>query len=199
MTILTQNTINYVTDFVTGKIKLDNDTIKNNLILSYLSDKNSSTLREAITANICGYKWSSEKLGYDAFDESRQLPVEIKPKLKTKSGFNGNGNFSDLTPEKVNEMLQNNLIMVSSLFHNSQLIHVIEFPFLVIHPVIEKQVFEKCVINKQKQARSANFSSKDYHDSDIKIHYLNAELSKINNSTFLHKRLLYGNTSKLFE
>jgi hypothetical protein len=199
MIILTTETIDYVTDLVLGKINFDSDPIKTNLILAYLNDKNSSTLREAITANICGYKWSSAKLGYDAIDESTGKNIEIKPKLFTDSNYRGNGNFSDLTPDKVKKISNDSVAIVCSLFAENKLCLIIEFSFLTIFNKIEEYVHKKCVIQGNDYARSASFSFKDYKHSDIKIHYVDFVLTKKYVTKELYKRLRDEDSTKLFK
>ena len=104
MNTLNQNNIKKITRYVIGEITELGDELYTNLALSYLNDKNSSTLREAITADVCGYEWISEKLGYDAIDTSNNKFKEIKPKSNWVK-YSGNGNFSDLNRKRLIKMI----------------------------------------------------------------------------------------------
>jgi hypothetical protein len=188
---LNQSSINLATDFCTGKIKEFSDPVLANFILSYLDDSNSSTLREAVTANICKYKWLNEKLGYDAVDEVTQEYKEIKPKRYTKGRFDGSGNFSDLTPERILKFkeTEKETGMISSFFIHGRLGYVIEFGLSDILDHIASQVHKKCIVEKNRYARSSRYTFKNWINSPkIKIHYIDLPLLKEKNC--IHKEFI---------
>jgi len=181
MTIMKLNhdTINFATDYCTGKITYIDNPLLANIIDAYIDDANSSTLREAITANVCGYKWISEKLGFDAVDESTEEFKEIKPKRHSKGKFDGGGNFSDLTPKRIDQFKETESGMISSYFVDRRLGYVIEFSLFDIIDHIESQVYKKCVVDGNRYARSTGYNFRHWINSNkLKIHYLNLDLLK---------------------
>lgn len=147
-------------------------------MISYLCDKNSSSVREGITAHICGYDWSQDKHHYDAGKRHPHnpdviIPVEIKPKLFNGTTKNcGEGNFSDLQLKKVQQMKDDNLLMVVSLFAYTRLVYVIEFPFSAIHDRIYKFVKNKIELGN-RYCRNAIFGYNDYINcEEFRIVYL---------------------------
>lgn len=204
ITILSQDTINLVTKYCLGEIEGFHDPILNNLILSYLDDSNSSTLREAVTSNICGYKWSSDKLGYDALNESTDRHVEIKPKRYSSGLFNGGGNFTDLTPERFSRIKKDNPAMICSFFVYGRLGYIFEFDFADIADAIWENVYTKCVVDRNQYARSSTFNYAHWINSpNLKKHYINLPLltSKkcLNKKFFTQLDLKYGNHRSVFE
>jgi hypothetical protein len=176
-TDMNQHTIDHITDFVTGKTSVLGDNNYTDLALAYLSDKNSSTLREAITANICGYEWITTKLGFDAVDTATGEFKEIKPKLWSKGRADGGGNFSDLTPKRIAAFKEQPSGMISSFFVNNKLAYVIEYKLSDIMQRLEEQVHLKCVVQQNQYARSCTFNFKHYMDSPhLKIHYIDMQL-----------------------
>ena len=196
MNTINQNNIKKITRYVIGEITELGDELYTNLALSYLNDKNSSTLREAITADVCGYEWISEKLGYDAIDTSNNKFKEIKPKSNWVK-YSGNGNFSDLNRKRLIKMISDNSDVVCSLFNDSKLVIVFEFKLNQIYEKLNKQVIEKCEKKGQDHVRSANFSINDV-DGDIKVHYYNVNFSNHLTRNML-KKIRDANIPKLFE
>jgi len=100
------------------------------ILSTYVSDKNSSFLREMVSCHIAGYKHSTEKLGYDGYKE--KLPCEIKPQnvdRDSKRRLNLGGSFSDFTWKKFNKCSIDKLNMIMSGFVDGKLIYIITFPF----------------------------------------------------------------------
>ena len=81
----------------------------------YMSDPNSSSLREQITAAVAGCKTIPGKLGRDANDVNGQ-EKEVKPKNYTNKRTNGGGCFNDYTRKRYEKDLYVNLPIISSLF-----------------------------------------------------------------------------------
>jgi len=196
MNTINQNNIKKLTQYVIGEITELGDESYTNLALSYLNDKNSSTLREAITANVCGYEWISKKLGYDAIDTSTNKFKEIKPKLYSVK-YSGNGNFSDLNRQRLIKMISDNSDVVCSLFNDCKLVIVFEFKLNQIYEKLNKQVVEKCEKKGQDYVRSATFNINDI-DGDIKVHYYNVNFSQYLTKNML-KKIRDADTPKLFE
>ena len=91
-------------------------SLSNELLTTYINDKNSSTLREFITVSLSGYEHSKGKIGYNGYKHlsaiaGKPLMCEAKPKnfdtreiekfnqglRKKPSLLNGGGNFTDYT------------------------------------------------------------------------------------------------------
>lgn len=205
---ISQKNIEKITDYCTGKITNLGDEDFTNLVLAYLDDSNSSTIREAVTANVCKYKWISEKLGWDAVDEATNEFKEIKPKRHSKDKkFNGGGNFSDLTPERIKkyqDSLQDSQYgMISSFFINGRLCYVAEFKLSDILPHLAEKVHKKCVKEGNRYARSVEYNYKHYiHSPNLKIHYIDFDLineKKCFNEEFLEILEQKTNDRKLLE
>ena len=91
--------------------------------------------------------------------------IEVKPKLYTNKRTNGGGNFTDLTINRLEEIRNDNVNVVTSLFAHDRLVYIMEFPIKTIYTRLYTQVHEKCVVKKQQYCRSANFTYIDYIDS----------------------------------
>jgi hypothetical protein len=137
----------------------------NEILTTYINDKNSSTLREFITVNIAGYEHSSTKIGYNGYKHlsavaGEAVNCEAKPKnfdtdslLKYKNGerktkpakLNGQGNFTDYTYGRFEKDKAAQLNMLISGFVDGRLIYIIEFPFNYVGFVanLEKQLIKR--------------------------------------------------------
>ena len=143
-TILNEYNINLCYEYSIGNLDALNSLDENyiNLILTYVTDKNSSTIREAITCKAAGYKWLTDKHGLDAIDDKTGKLKEIKPttNYQDNSTASGGGNFNDFTLKKHEEYLTQNYDIVCSMFSHYRLIYVVEFPYSVIAPQIETSI-----------------------------------------------------------
>mgnify|MGYP005707797661 CR=1 FL=1 len=83
-------------DRALGKPTKNQGELFEELYKEYMSDPNSSTLREQITAAVAGCKTIPGKLGRDAIDING-VEKEIKPKNYTGKRTNGGGCFNDYT------------------------------------------------------------------------------------------------------
>lgn len=148
------------------------------LLTIYINDKNSSSLRELITVRLAGYEPSEGKLGYNGYrlaaHDSAPFFCEAKPVNVTclESGrpnrkLNGGGNFSDYTPERLDEDLKKNPQMLVSGFVDGRLAYIIEFPFRCLEARL-RMVLEKHFPGGNRPPsqylRSASFTFKDYQD-----------------------------------
>lgn len=150
------------------------------LVNLYLNDKNSSTIRQFITAKICGYINNFKKFGYDAID-SNGLVKEIKPSNKlsaSKKIYSGSFGFSDYTLDRFNADKNNNVNVLQSCFIDGKLMYIIEFPISDLEPRLLELV-EKFVTQKgQRYIRKAEFSFFDLTQSNIVIKYVSSDISK---------------------
>ena len=113
--------------FLLDKSKDNLIAIFNDLLTTYINDKNSSTIREFITTIISGYTHHETKIGYNGYRQKTISGIneycEVKPKNvdrldleKYKNGekksiqkLNAGGNFTDYTWERFDKDLKSNL------------------------------------------------------------------------------------------
>ncbi len=183
--------------FLLDKSKDNLIAIFNDLLTTYINDKNSSTIREFITTTISGYMHHESKIGYNGYRQSTISSIdceycEVKPKNidrldleKYKNGekksiqrLNAGGNFTDYTWERFNKDLESNLNMLISGFIDGKLIYIFEFPFKNKDFVKKlKSQLEKAFPNKVRKSgtflRSANFDFKDFiFSNNFKINFI---------------------------
>jgi len=151
------------------------------LLTLYLNDANSSTVRELITLRLAGYQPVEGKLGYNgyrmmAIDGSQRTEkhfCEVKPVNvhRKEDGswsrrLNGGGNFSDYTPERLKQHLEEpHLQMLVSGFVDGRLVYILEFPFQCLESRLRERLtkrFPGDVRKANEYLRSASFSFKDY-------------------------------------
>ncbi|MDR0676966.1 MAG: hypothetical protein LBF97_08035 [Elusimicrobiota bacterium] len=201
-------------NFLLDKSKDNLIAIFNDLLTTYINDKNSSTLREYITTAICGYQHSEAKIGYNGY---RQKTIsgkiefcEVKPKnidskevkkyknkeRKSKpSLLNAGGNFTDYTWDRFDKDLKNNPNMLISGFVDGRLIYVFEFPFKTKFFVenLEKQLnkkFQNRIRKENDFLRSASFTYKNFiNDKNIKLIYILNKKELNNYKGYIDKNL----------
>jgi hypothetical protein len=196
---LSDKNVELAYNIVIGKTEEFNkrDDDYKNLMLSYLNDVNSSSLREAITCYVCGYTWNTEKHGEDGINPITNQRIECKPKLHLTKHCNGGGVFNDMTIQRIEQHLKDDIQIVCSIFSHNRLIYVVEFPFADIAEHIKYRINER----KKDSRSSPSFSYTSYMGlSNLKIHYV--DLESINNFKCLsknHYRMLIeqinGNTT----
>lgn len=148
----------------------------------YMSDKNSSTMREFVTTFIAGCEPIPHKLGRDAVDPRTGIEKECKPKnYNGKDSQRGEGCFNDYTRKRYNQDLEDNLSIISSLFVDNKCAFVLEYSFDAIKDKLDKQIREKCEEKGHPYVRSASWAYDSYinHDS-LKFHYIDSELIQSN-------------------
>jgi hypothetical protein len=182
---LNDKNVKFAYNIVIGKTeefdKKDEDY--KNLMLSYLNDDNSSSLREAITCYVCGYAWNTRKHGEDAINPITNQLIECKPKLHKDKYCDGGGMFNDMTIQRVEKYLKNDMQIVCSIFSHNRLIYVIEFAFADIAEHIKNRIKNR----KENSRSSPSFSYTHYMNlSNLKIHYV--DLKSINNFRCLSKK-----------
>lgn len=147
----------------------DNDY--KNLFLTFATDNNSSSVREAVTMNFLGYTQHAAKHGADGVNPVTGQEVEVKPKYiaegKTLSSVVGN--FNDMTMQLLEK--KKDYSVVCSCFSSSRLIYVVEFPISVIYEKLKLPI-----VNAVAGRRVvSHFSYKDYDHDLLKVHYYDDE------------------------
>ncbi|MCD8528986.1 MAG: hypothetical protein LRY27_03265 [Chitinophagales bacterium] len=172
------------------------------MLTSYINDKNSSSLREYITVATAGYEHNTNKLGYNGYKHlsnigGKTINCEAKPVnvnttdfeiQKSKKRLNGQGNFTDYTPERLEKDLKQNLNMLSSGFIDGELQYIIEYPFVALKDRLETQLnkhFKNKAREKGTYLRSASFTFIHYSNNNkLKTIYLNKEAVSKNEKYF---------------
>lgn len=186
-------------ELLLGKSKDQLIAIFDDLLTTYITDKNSSTLREFVTVIVAGYKHRPTKIGYNGFRQStaiggKTVECEAKPQnintgenkiRKNQRKLNGGGNFSDYTYERLKKDFKANLNMLVSGFIDGQLIYILEFPFKYSGFVKNlKRRLKKYFLKKKRPGeflRSAIFTFKNYKNcKELKLVYLNQKALKDN-------------------
>ena len=159
--------------------------VTTDLLTAYLNDKNSSTLREWVTATLCGYEHESRKLGYNGFRHDsfgNILHCEVKPQNCETSGtrrtLNGGGHFNGYTHKRFEKDRRENPMLLISGLIDGRLVYVLEVPFNTpgIVGALEKNL-RKFLPKGDEPSHyvigGAKFGFDDYKDSpDLKIQYV---------------------------
>jgi hypothetical protein len=161
------------------------------LLDSYLTDLNSSRLRQDITCNILGLKTNNNKLGYDS-DESND---EIKPKNVSsinskKTKLDCGGSYSDLTHKRHKKYIQDNAIIHSAGFVDGQLMYIIKIPYVGLESHFQKILNDKLPDGDlpNRYVRSASFGFKQIKNCpDAEIEFVRDDIE--NYSSFITKEL----------
>ena len=171
---ISENNLNIATQLFLGNpnplLKKDQDF--QNLFLSYISDSNSSTIRELVTLHILGYQPYHEKHGADGIDNTTGKLKEVKPKFLYEGKLSNTGNFNDMTFDLLEK--KKDFDIVCSLFSRDRLIYIVEFPLQLIYDVLKKPI-----INAVAGRRVVcHFNYKNYDDDLLKVYYLDVEVCK---------------------
>jgi len=176
---LNERNLNLFTDFFTGNTaEVDNkDDDYKNLFLTYASDNNSSTVREAVTLHYLGYTSRKEKHGADGIAPNTGQEVEVKPKYVTKGKklSSAVGNFNDMTLELLEK--KKNYSVIGSLFSDTRLIYVVEFPISLIYEKMKQHIIKK-IEGKAGKRVVCSFSYKQYDSDLLTVHYFDEKTSK---------------------
>jgi hypothetical protein len=172
----------FLVDRSTGQPTSALDPLCEEMFLMYMSDVNSSTLREAITVLVAGYDPVAGKKGRDAVDVITGKPKEAKPKSYTPGkSSNGRCVFSDYTRERMNKDMEEDLDIIHSLFVGDRLAYVVEFNIRAPQPKLEEQIRLECEAKGQRYVRSCHWTYKEWiHHPSTKIHYIDWNLINSN-------------------
>jgi hypothetical protein len=172
------NLLKLACDRALGKTTKNQGELFEELYKEYMSDPNSSSLREQITAAVAGCKTIPGKLGRDAIDING-IEKEIKPKNYSGKRTNGGGCFNDYTRKRYERDLNVNLPIISSLFAEGMLIYVVEFKFDAIAIRLDEQITRICESEGNRYVRSCSWSYANWIDNaDLIVHYINKDLMK---------------------
>lgn len=192
---LTKEHINLITEYSKGTLNRESFPLNESdnywdLLVSYLTDKNSSTLREYITCNVLGLNISSKKRGYDSEGSSD----EVKPKNVDSSNnktLNCTGNYSDLTYVRHNKYVKDNPIIHSAGFVDGQLLYIISISYSELSSRFEKLLNKHLPNGDQpsKYVRTADFSFSciDSNSPNVKVTFIRDDIEKF--SSFISKKL----------
>jgi len=165
-------------DRALGKPTKDQGELFEELYDAYMSDSNSSSLREQITAAVAGCKSIPGKLGRDAIDVNGR-EKEIKPKNYTGKRTNGGGCFNDYTRKRWQKDCNVNLPIIASLFYKGMLVYVVEFTFDTIADRLDEQITRICEEQRNRYVRSCSWTYSNWIDYPmLKVHYINKDLLK---------------------
>jgi hypothetical protein len=182
-------TLRIMTDYCLGnKNILDNESeLCKEIFHNFMSDNNSSSVREAVTLYHLGYESYDSKHGADGVDPESRREKEVKPRYFA----NGEkaqlaGNFNDMTIELLEK--KRNLDIVCSSFIGNNLIFIVEFPMSVIFEHLKGPILRA----KAGKRVVCFFSHTAIQNSDeLKVHYYNEVLvNKTNCLTKAVKKLL---------
>lgn len=173
------------------------------LLLLYINDSNSSTLREAITCKVLGLEFTGKKLGYD----SKLTNEEIKPRNVQTGGkklLDCWGNYSDLTWRRHNKYINDNVVVHVSGFVDGLLMYIIRFNYTDLAPYFQ-EMLERDLPNgdqKNKYVRTAWFTFTNIKDlPSLQIEYLRRNLSnfeqKFQKDFYNYLSLQYANISTI--
>lgn len=173
-TLLSDENIDLAIQYALGDDSaLDNlDEGYRNLFLTYLSDSNSSTLREAMVLRMLKYISYPEKHGMDGYCPSTGKQKEVKPKFIVEGQKIGatSGNFNDMTNELLDK--KDGCDVICAGFHEGRFMYVIEIPYAVIKPKLKTKV-DNAKIGKRVVC---DFGYKNYDHNDLQVRYLNESL-----------------------
>lgn len=147
------------------------DKMGQEFFLQYVTDCNSSSVREAVTLHYLNYQSYSEKHGADGYDPVTNKQKEVKPRMiKGNEKLKNVGNFNDMTMELIEK--KKDFDIICSLFHENRLVYIVEFPFHLIRDKISRPVLKA----KAGKRVVCHFSWKDFDDDHLVIHYLNKNI-----------------------
>lgn len=152
-----EETIDCAINYLVGDRSIFNkeSSLFQKTFVAYLADKNSSTLREAVTLRMCNYEKIEKKHGADGKHPVSGKFVEVKPQYAhvdeegNQKKLGGGGTFNDIHYEKIEACA--GWDMICSGFAEDKLIYVVRFPFDYLAPVLKTFVDEKIQKNNEKQ------------------------------------------------
>jgi hypothetical protein len=162
----------YTSFFLGNRDRFDSmHSIDKETFINYISDCNSSSIREAVTLHYLKYQSYDSKHGFDGFDPTTGRQKEIKPRFFTDKKVSLGGNFNDLTLSLLEK--KKDCDIICSSFMANDLLFIVEFPISDIYerlkiPIINAKLGKRIV---------CPFSYKDIINStQVKIHFYNEEV-----------------------
>lgn len=141
-----------------------------------ISDKNSSKLKEYVTARIANYDILPGKHGRDCISQD-EIKKEIKPESYYNTAKRGTGHFSDYTFSRFQKDLDYELQIVSSLFFNHKVIYVVEFPISDVKDVLADKLYQQCVEKGNRYCRTCGWDYTHWVESDnLIVYYLDKQI-----------------------
>jgi len=179
-----------LSNYLIGKYKNTLISILVDLLTMYITDKNSSTIREFLTVTLAGYTHQQKKIGYNGYKQDsigKPIKCEAKPKnVDTHSHplrkLNGGGNFTDYTFARLEKDKRENPNILISGFINGKLIYILEFPFNYskFTTQLKERLMYRFKDGKDKTGqflRSANFHYKHFINCpNLKFVYLSSKV-----------------------
>lgn len=148
---------------------------------AYFQDKNSSTLREALTLSHNGYEKVDKKQGPDGYHKIRKKFAEVKPQYahidekNKQTKFSGGGTFNDMTFEKIKEI--EDYDMLCSGFAQDKIIFIVRFPTKFIASYLHSNLTK--IIDKPKRRKSIKFGYNAYINCpDLEILFFDEQNAK---------------------
>ena len=165
------NNIKLAADFFRGDTTMFDakDEDYKNIFMAYATDSNSSSLRELVTLHILGYESNSAKHGHDGTDTLTGKLKEVKPRsVKTGKKIGSSGSFNDMTLGLLKR--KKDYDVICSLFLETRLVYIVEFPFSTIYEKIKKP------IDKAKAGKRVvcGFGHTDYNCDELIVHYFDS-------------------------
>lgn len=165
------------------KLYEQSDAMCQQWFVSYVQDKNSSSIREEVTLYHLGYQKLDNKHGADGYHPDTKKYVEVKPQYlhpnkKGKFGkLTGGGTFNDLTIDKIKMLEKEDWDILCSGFADDKMIFIARFSA----NDITNYLFDKLnkIIKKPKRRKSVSFGYNQYKDaSNLKILWLDEDNAK---------------------
>lgn len=154
--------------------------------LNYVSDCNSSAVREAVTLHYLKYESYTKKHGADGVDPATGREKEVKPRFfrhdqKEKPTFGGN--FNDMTLSLLEK--KKHMDIVVSTFRGNDLLFIAEFPMSDIYEHLKKPILDARL--GKRVVCPFSYTNVE-HSLNLKIHFYNTRV--INKTKCLSKRLV---------
>jgi hypothetical protein len=141
-------------------VKIDEEHFKE-LLIKYLNDKNSSTLRQDVMCEVAGVKSNPNKLGYDGEDTTDEMkPKNVRttnPKLKKLDGC---GNYTDMTFKRHKAFYDQDAKIHVGGFIDGEHVFQLSVPYREMSEHFENQLKKRLPNGDQptQYLRSMNFS-----------------------------------------
>lgn len=164
--------------YIKGRTSDELALVLKDLLDLYANDKNSSTLREWVVLLIAGCSQQPGKIGYNGY--KGDTPYEVKPRNVRSDEpkprrLSGDGNFTDLTYERLEKYLQDRLRVLVAGFVDGNLLYVLEVPIESLQARLKEQLDRKFGGKRPSGVflREASFSFRVYRgDSRVRCLFL---------------------------